>query len=535
MSTSEERIPSPEHSALMEPSTGSSGPATGKSENTVVTLVGISKSYGNVRALQGVNFSVAGGRVDALLGENGAGKSTLIKILTGVVQPDEGRIVVEDQEYEELTPRQASSLGIAAVTQELSLFPDLSVAANALIGREPRGKLGLINYRSLNLKAKELISQLGVQLDSEQPVRELGFAERQLVEIAKALSKDPKVLILDEPTSGLREAEVERLFEVVRGLRESGKSVVFIGHRMSEVLEIADRITVLKDGERVGELARDEAQPNNIVQLMVGREVEERFPDKLTAKQIQETQQKPPLLEAKDFSVKDTPVSGVDLSLWAGQVCGLAGLRGQGQTELLEGLFGVLSATGSLRASDTRGPFSHPAAAIGAGLALVPEDRKNEGLVLDLSVRENLSLACMDNFSRALVVNRQEERDETADMVKSMDVRPSDPEVAAGGLSGGNQQKVALGKWLLLSPKVLLLADPTRGVDIATKQEIYRLVRRLADDGLAILYLSTDLTELIGLCDRVLVMFEGRIQAEFEGDDISEERIAGASVGESPA
>lgn len=500
-------------------------------EGLAIEVSDVAKSFGNVRALRGVGFTVDRGKVEALLGENGAGKSTLIRILTGTMRPDSGKISIEGQEYDELTPRQAADLGIATVAQELSLFPDLSVAANVMIGREPRGHLGLINYRLLNRKSSELLSQLEANLDPEKPVRELDFAERQLVEIAKALATDPKVLILDEPTSGLREAEVEQLFEVVRRLQEQGRSIVFISHKLDEVLAIADQITVLKDGENVGRVPREEADPGTIIRMMVGREVESRFPPKLSQSELEQLHEEQPFLEAKDFTVIDSAVSEVGFSLWAGEICGLAGLQGQGQIALFEGMFGVRGAEGYLRLGQHEGPFAHPAAAIKAKLGFVPEDRKGEGLILDLVVGQNLSLASLGRFAQATIVDKRKENSEVRRQIDALNIEPARPGVAATNLSGGNQQKVALGKWLAISPQALLLADPTRGVDVGTKQEIYQLVRNLACEGLSIFYLSTDLTEIVELCDRVLVMFEGRIVTELKGAEITEEQIATASVG----
>jgi ABC-type sugar transport system ATPase subunit len=500
-------------------------------DGAVVSLKGISKSFGSVHAVRGVDFSVEMGRVEALLGENGAGKSTLIRIMTGIMQPDEGQIIVEGEEYRELAPRQAIELGIGAVAQELSLLPDLAVASNVLIGREPRNRLRLVDYRALNQRASELVSQLGIELDVERPVRELGFAQRQLVEVAKALALDPKVLILDEPTSGLRDAEVRQLFDVIRRLQEQDRSIVFISHRLDEVLEIADRITVLKDGERAGQLSRDEADSDKIVRLMVGREIEGRFPPKMSDEEREQLRKKEPLLEARGFTVPGTIVSNVNLSLWPGEVCGLAGLQGQGQTELLEGLFGVRSSDGELRMGEATGSLKDAAAAIKARVALVPEDRKSEGLILEFPIRENISLASLDRFSRMTIVDRKNEESVVREQIEALGIRPPRPGTVVNNLSGGNQQKVALAKWLTTSPRVLMLADPTRGVDIGTKQEMYKLVRNLASEGMAILYLSTELVELVELCDRILVMLDGDIVAELEGDEIGEEQIANASVG----
>ena len=493
-------------------------------------LRGISKTFGFTTALAGVDLTIHAGEVLALLGENGAGKSTLVKVLTGVIAPDAGTIDIDGVDHAALTPRHAEELGIARVAQELSLFPEMNVAANVFIGREPR-RFGLVDRGALHRRTSELLELLGIPLDTRLAVRRLSLAERQLVEIAKAMARTPRILVLDEPTSGLREHEVERLFEVIRGLRQRGCAVVFISHRLEEVFAIADRIAVLKDGRNSGEVDRANAERDSVVRMMVGREVESQFPPRPAVVDESLGIERVPALRAIGFGVAGTNVSGIDLALYPGEVCGLAGLQGQGQTILLEGLFGLRRATGRLDVGRHRGPFRHPGVAVAAGLALVPEDRKSEGGHLDFTVRANVTLPLLDRYTRATVIQRRVERARARTATSALGVRPADPEQMLANLSGGNQQKVILARWLGADPTVLLLADPTRGVDIATKQEIYRIIRAEADKGVAVLILSTELTELIGLCDRVLVMVEGSVAAEFASDGLTEEAVMNVAAG----
>jgi ribose transport system ATP-binding protein len=490
-------------------------------------LRGISKRFGGTEALAGVDLTILGGEVLALLGENGAGKSTLVKVLTGVIAPDSGTIEIDGISSEALTPRGAEELGVARVAQELSLFPEMDVAANVLIGREPR-RFGLVDRRALRARTSQFLATLGVPIDPRLPVRRLSLAERQLVEIAKAMARLPRILVLDEPTSGLREHEVERLFEVIRRLCRQGSAIVFISHRLEEVFTIADRIAVLKDGRNSGFVDRAEAMHDDVVRMMVGREVDSQFPPRLPVTREGDRQ---PALRAVGFGVAGTSVAGIDLEVYPGEVCGLAGLQGQGQTILLEGLFGLRRATGRLEVGRHRGPFRHPGLAVDAGLALVPEDRKSEGGHLDLTVRANVTLPTLDRFTRGTVIQRKLERVRARAATAALGVRPADPEQTMVNLSGGNQQKVIIARWLEAAPTVLLLADPTRGVDIATKQEIYRIIRAEADKGVAVLLLSTELPELLGLCDRVLVMVDGSIAAEFDSEQLSEETVMSVAAG----
>ena len=492
----------------------------------LVELKDIHKRFGGVHALRGVSLTVPGATVIGLAGENGAGKSTLLKVLSGLYTPDQGEVIIDGEPQSDYSPATARAAGIATVTQELSLVDHLSVSENVLLMQEPRNRLGLIRRRAVRERCAAALGQLGATISPDAMVRDLSFADRQLVEIAKALVQDPRLLVLDEPTSGLRDAEAGRLLETVAELRRTGRSIIFITHRMSEMFEVCDSFTVLKDGRSVGNVPRAEATPSAIIRLMVGRDIASLFPDKAA---------KPPgtsLLRARDFSVTGTSVAGIDLDVRAGEVVGLAGLAGNGQNELLEGLAGLRRAVGEQLVGARRGPFRNPAAAIAAGVALIPEDRKTQGLVLELSVRSNVGLPTIRRRARAGIVDRRAEQALAESTVSSLSVRPSDPDVAAGGLSGGNQQKVVLGKWLAADPAVYLCSDPTRGIDVGTKQEIYELLRRLAAQGSGLVLLSTELTELVGVCDRVLVMSSGQIVAELSGTEITEENITAASFGE---
>jgi len=489
----------------------------------VVELRGVRKRFGGVHALKGVDLAVPRASVIGLAGENGAGKSTLLKVLSGVYAPDEGTVRYAGVVQERLVPAKARAAGIAAVAQELSLFEHLDVAENVLpVGAPRRGPF--VDTRARDALAADALALVGSRLSLRTMVRELEFADRQLVEIARALVSQPKLLILDEPTSGLKETEVERLLELVGRLREAGTSIVFITHRLSEMFRVCDRFVVMKDGETVADRAAADVTPDELVRLMVGRRIEAMFPSKPVAAEPREV-----LLDVSGLAVPATPISDIDLTVARGEIVGLAGLAGQGQTEILEGIAGIRRVTGKVRVGRAKGPFRSPRRALRAGVWLVPEDRKRHGLVLDLTVERNLTLPTLDRVSRFGMVVPSRVRARAESTIRELSIRPDEPELDARLLSGGNQQKVVIGKATIVDPEVYVFADPTRGIDVGTKAEVYALVRRLADAGKAVLLLSTDTTEIIGLCDRVLVVSSGRVVAELAGDDLTEERITAAS------
>ncbi len=489
----------------------------------VVELRGVHTRFGGVHALKGVDLRVPAGTVIGLAGENGAGKSTLLKVLVGVYAPDAGEVLYEGVPQKRLVPVVAKAAGIASVAQELSVFENLDVADNVLpVGAPRRGPF--VDARARDRLAADALAQVGSHLPLRTMVRDLDFADRQLVEIARSLVSRPKVLILDEPTSGLKEAEVERLLALVTRLRDTGTSVLFITHRMGEMFQVSDRFIVMKDGETVADRPAGDVTPEELVRLMVGRRIEAMFPPKPSR-----PVPAPPLLEVRDMAVPGTAVSGVELTVSPGEIVGLAGLAGQGQSEILEGVAGIRTVHGDVSVGSHRGPFRSPRQARRAGIWLVPEDRKRHGLVLDLPIERNLTLPVLDRVSRGGFVSAARVRARASETIGELSIRPDDPALDARLLSGGNQQKVVIGKATIVDPEVYVFADPTRGIDVGTKAEVYVLIRRLADAGKAVLLLSSDTSEVIGLCDRVLVVSSGGIVAELTGDELTEEAITAAS------
>ena len=495
---------------------------------SLFSMQGISKRYGGVRALQDARLAIEAGRIHAVLGENGAGKSTLIKIMAGVVAPDEGTMLLDAKPVSFASPAAANDAGIACIFQELSLIPDLSVADNIAISNPPR-RFGLIDRRAQRRMAEEALARAGAHdIHPLALVKDLSLSRRQMVEIAKALRRQPRILILDEATSALTAADVTKIYAVLRRLRADGLALVYISHRMHEIAELADECTVFCNGRSVASYAAGTKTDNEVVELMIGREYSGVFP----ARAARAASVAAPRLELRHLSWADR-LNDISLRLHAGEVVGLGGLDGQGQRELLLALFGVLRGVSGQVLVDGRpvaigGP--HRAKRKDIGMALIPEDRKTEGLMLPMSVRDNLSFAALAGLSRWGIVDAQAERSAVQRIVKLLGVRTDGTGGAAGSLSGGNQQKLVIGKWLMMAPRIILLNDPTRGIDVGTKQEIYALLRELAGDGVAILFYSTDYDELVGCCDRVLVMYDGAIRRELAGAEITERALVGSAL-----
>jgi len=491
-------------------------------------LQGVSKRYGGVRALQRADLTIEAGRIHAVLGENGAGKSTLIKIIAGVVAPDEGRMLLDGAPVSFATPAAANAAGIACIFQELSLIPDLPVADNIAISNPPR-RFGLIDRRAQRRMAEEALARAGA--DNIHPlalVKDLSLSRRQMVEIAKALARKPRLLILDEATSALTAADVTKIYGVLKRLRADGLALLYISHRMHEIAELADECTVFCNGRSVASFTAGTKSDNEIVELMIGREYSAVFPPRTPSI----ARDAPPRLDVRQLGWVDR-LTNISLRVHAGEVIGLGGLDGQGQRELLLALFGVLQGTTGAVLIDGR-----PTAITGPdvakrrdiGMALIPEDRKTEGLMLPMSVRDNLSFAALGALSHWGVIDAAAERDAVDRIVRQLAVRSDGIHVPAGALSGGNQQKLVIGKWLMMGPRILLLNDPTRGIDVGTKQEMYQLLRKLAEAGAAILFYSTDYDELVGCCDRVLVMYDGSIRRELVGAQINERALIGSAL-----
>ena len=496
-------------------------------QKPLLELQGITKHYGGVCALDRADFSCAPGEIHAVLGENGAGKSTLIKIIAGVVQPDAGRILLDGQELRLGSPNTARERGIVCVFQELSLVPDLSVCDNIFLSRPPM-RYGLIDARAQQNRATELLSLLGCDdIHPMDRVRDLPLSRRQVVEIAKALGAKPCLLILDEATSALSSEDVERLYRLLFSLRDQGVAALFISHRMHEVKALADTCSVFRSGRRVDTFASGTRSDAEVVQLMIGRDVAKSYPPKTGP-----ATDAPSAVRVKSLNW-DPDLRDISLEIRQGEIVGLGGLDGQGQRELLLALFGVLRGVHGefeVFGQPVLGLTPHKCKKPELGIALIPEDRKTEGLVLPMSIRENASLARLEALSRNGLLSPAAEKASVMQMVDKLRIKLGSVEDPVQTLSGGNQQKVVIAKWLMAQPRVLLLNDPTRGIDVATKQEIYVLLRQLASQGVAILLYSTDYEELIGLADRVLIMYEGRIARTLVGDEITEQEIVAASL-----
>ena len=499
-------------------------------QDPIVEYRGISKYFAGIRALEDVNFGCARGSIHGILGENGAGKSTLIKIMSGVVRPDAGEMLLKGQPVSFDNPQEAADQGVVCMFQELSLIPDLTVADNISLSRPPR-RFGLVDRRAQVEQAEELLAQIRCEdVDPNSLVRELSLSRRQMVEIAKALRRNPDVLILDEATSALTARDVQTVYELLADLKARDVAVLFISHRMHEVDTLCDTLSVFRNGRHIETFAKGQKTEGEIVKLMIGRDVEAHFPDKPPAKPA--AQRPAPQLVAEGLAWEGR-LNEIDISVSPGEIVGLGGLDGQGQKELLLALFGVLRGVrGEVRIGDRKGIPQSPASAKSAKVrtALVPEDRKTEGLMLGMSIADNLLAASYPNISRGPFIDPTLAKEAVADGIEKLQIRLGSPADPVMTLSGGNQQKVVISKWLMIDPDIILLNDPTRGIDVGTKQEIYRLMRELANQGKAILFYSSDYAELIGCCDRVSVLYGGRVVAELEGDAITEEGLVAAAL-----
>ncbi len=504
-------------------------PATGPAPRLV--LEQICKSFGGVHALRGVTVEAFAGEVLALCGENGAGKSTLMKILAGAITAYEGQILLDGRPLRFAGPRAAEDAGVRIIYQELNLVPDLSVAANIFLGREPRNWLGLIDDGAMERQARQMFGRLGAPIDPQARVGDLRIGDQQMVEIAKALMFEASIVIMDEPTSALSDAEVERLFRVIDDLRASGVAVVYISHKMNEVFTLADRVTVLRDGQFVATATRAETRPEQVVRWMVGREI-------AALKFDAEPVRGEPVLRVEGLHLPAAPDSGrpslrdVGFTLHRGEILGVAGLLGAGRTELLEALFGAGTAlpTGTIELEGRPARFRTPGEAIATGVALVTEDRKNLGLFAELSVGQNITLVDLERLATLGVVNPRTEAHAIAGSIERLGVKTDGPEALITSLSGGNQQKCIIARWLLSGPKVLLLDEPTRGIDVGAKAEIYLLMKRLAAQGMAIIMTSSELPELLAVSDRILVLCEGRLTAVLPRSEATEESIMHAAT-----
>lgn len=485
----------------------------------VVKLKHINKSFNGVPALVDVDFELCSGQVLALLGENGAGKSTLMKILSGIYTKDSGTIELFGKQYESLNAKKANSLGIAIIHQELNVCQHLTVAENIFLGRESLIFGGIVNQKLMNKKAKELLDRLNIDIDVQAITSTLSVSKQQIVEIAKALSLDAKILIMDEPTSALTSKEIEVLFQIVNKLKSEGVAIVYISHRLEELKHIVDKVTIMRDGHYITSMDFDENKMDEIIANMVGREITERFPRVHTSKGKK-------ILEVKNLNAGKL-VRDISFSLYEGEIVGIAGLMGAGRTETTRAIFGVnKKESGQIILDGKELNINSAIDAINAGIVLAPEDRKRDGLCTKLSVRQNIALSNLDWLCNSIgVVNNKKVKQITQNQVNDLKIKLANIDILAGSLSGGNQQKVVIGKWLSRKSRVVIFDEPTRGVDVAAKVEIYNIMNKLKQQGIGVLFVSSELPEVMGIADRIIVMCDGRITGELMSDEATQEKI----------
>ena len=495
-------------------------------EKKLLDMKNISKTFGNVQALKGVSLDLYAGEVLALMGENGAGKSTLMNILSGSLQPTEGEIYLNGEKVVVPDPITAKKLGIAKIHQELQIVPELSVAENIFLGRWKTSAGPAVDFKAMKDEAKVYLDMLDVHVDPSKKLKDLRIGEQQLVEIAKAISLNSKIIVMDEPTSAISEKEAEKLFTIIRRLRGEGKGIIYITHRMEEIFKIADRLTVMRDGQYIGTVKAAETSKDEIIRMMVGRDMSEQYPKDPTEKgevalEVKNLTYTPPMGSFR------RSLKNISLKVRHGEVLGIAGLAGAGRSEFFECLAGV-------HHGDTRGEIiiegrpvtiKTPADAIRAGISFATEDRKGSGLVLQRSIGENMSLPLLKQFSSMFFMKHQEEKKVWQEQMEALRVKAPSYKTLASSLSGGNQQKVVLARWLMTHPKILLLDEPTRGIDVGAKAEIYQLINNLAKQGMAIIVVSSELPEVIGISDRIVTFCEGELTGEFMQEDATQEKL----------
>jgi len=493
--------------------------------NPLLAVSGVTKAFAGVQALKGVSFDLLPGEIHALVGENGAGKSTLIKVVTGAHQPDAGSVEIGGRRVDHPSPLLSRSLGIAAIYQQPALFPDLTVAENMAMGFESGSAWRLIDWRGRRARAKELLDRIGARIDPDAPVSALTMPEQQMVEIAKSLGGRAKVLIMDEPTASLPEHEVANLFRVVRELKSQGVGIIYISHRLDELYALADRVTVLRDGQTIATRPMKEVDRAELIRLMVGREISAIFPKRDVA-------QGDVVLETRNLGCRGSGVRGVSLSIRAGEILGLAGLVGAGRTELARVLFGLTPATdGEILLRGRPVDVRTPADAVELGIAYVPEDRRRHGVILEMPIAENATLAILRRITKHGFIDFRREREIAESYVDKLAVKTPSIDAPAGNLSGGNQQKVALSRWLATDPAVIILDEPTQGIDVGAKSEIHRLMVDLAARGLAILMISSELPEVLGMSDRIAVLRGGAVAGVLPRAEATQEKVMALALG----
>ncbi|PRS22557.1 sugar ABC transporter ATP-binding protein [Bacillus safensis] len=489
-----------------------------------IEMHNIHKAFGKNTVLSGVSFDLVTGEVHALMGENGAGKSTLMNLLTGLYSLDQGTIQIDGKETAFKNPKEAEQHGIAFIHQELNIWPDMTVLENLFIGKEIYTKLGLLDTKKMKALAQTQLDRLSVNLSLDQEAGSCSVGQKQMIEIAKALMTDAKVIIMDEPTAALTEREIEKLFQVIESLKKEGVSIVYISHRMEEIFAICDRITIMRDGKTVDTKAIPETNFHEVVKKMVGRELTDRYPERTPSTGDI-------VLEVKQ-ATKKGQFQDISFSVKAGEIVGVAGLMGAGRTEMMRSLFGLDPLDqGEIWVHGKKAVIKKPSDAVKLGIGFITEDRKDEGLMLDASIRENIGLPNLKSFSPKGLIDKKNEQDFVDLLIKRLTIKTASSDISARSLSGGNQQKVVIAKWIGIQPKVLILDEPTRGVDVGAKREIYQLMNELTDRGVAILMVSSELPEILGMSDRVLVIHEGTISGELDKTEATQERIMTLATG----